>query len=156
MRASTYLSVFLSGLVLSRAAAIEKRNTLLNDFLTYLLDNLPDIDEALTDATSIITDLDDLLADLTGADTTENELTDLASGSSCAEYTVIFARGTAEPGNVGVLVGPPLFWALEDIVGTDGLTIQGVNDYPASVKGYVEGGSPEGSSDMYDSSAITI
>lgn len=147
MRATTYLSLFLSGLALQKAAGslLTKRETLLNEFLAYLVEYLPDVDETLTDATSVITDLDDVLADLLDATTTENELVD---GSSCAEYTLIFARGTAEPGNMGVLVGPPLVWALQDIVGDSGLTIQGVNDYSASVEGYLEGGDPDGSANL--------
>ena len=76
---------------------------------------------------------------------TENDLT---NGSGCKAITVIFARGTTEPGNVGILVGPPFFDALRSSVGTSALTIQGVNDYSASVDGYLEGGDPAGSAEM--------
>jgi hypothetical protein len=150
MRQST-LSLILSfstSAALARATPLplEQRNTVLNEFLSDLLEYLPDINTTINDATSIITDLDDVLADLTGAKTTENQLT---SGGSCAKYTLIWARGTSEPGNMGVLVGPPLVWALQDVVGTSGLTIQGVNDYSASVDGYLEGGDPSGSANMF-------
>jgi hypothetical protein len=139
--ALTYSSLAVLGLGLPLAL----RNTLLNEFLTALLQHLPDISEDLTDGTTLITDLDTVLGAITGATTTYN---DLDSGS-CAEYTLIFARGTAEPGNFGVLVGPPFVWALQDVVGTDGLTIQGVNDYSASVAGYLAGGDADGSTNMY-------
>lgn len=119
-----------------------KRQTTLNEFLSILLDHLPAINETITQASEVITDLDSVLAKLAGFQTTYNGL----SSGSCAEYTVIFARGTSEPGNVGVLVGPPLFLALQDL--TSDLTIQGVNDYAATVEGYLEGGDPSGSSEM--------
>ena len=49
---------------------------------------------------------------------------------------------------VGVLVGPPLFDALDDKFGSSALTIQGVNNYAASVQGYLAGGDLNGSADM--------
>lgn len=129
MRPSSYLSLLLlslsSSLALTHAIPLplEQRNTVLNEFLTALLNHLPNINVAINDATSIITNLDNLLAKLIGATTTQNQF---RSGGPCAEYTLIWARGTSEPGNMGVLVGPPLVWALQDVVGTSGLTIQGL------------------------------
>lgn len=122
--------------------SLHTRETPLNAFLTILLDNLPDISGAISDVVGILTDFEELLADLTGDQITYNELS-----SSCAEYTVIFARGTSEPGNVGILVGPPFFDALASLVGSSNLVIQGVNDYSASVAGYIEGGDPVGSAE---------
>jgi cutinase len=49
----------------------------------------------------------------------------------CTDMTVIFARGTGEPGNTGVISGPPMFKALRQKLGTDRVTVQGV-DYAAS------------------------
>ncbi|KUJ23206.1 carbohydrate esterase family 5 protein, partial [Mollisia scopiformis] len=121
-----------------------ERNTPLNEFLTILLDNIPDISGDISDVVGVLTDFEALLADLTGEQTTYNEL----GSSACAEYTVIFARGTTEPGNVGILVGPPFFEALESAVGSGNLVIQGVNDYSASIAGYIEGGDPTGSAEM--------
>lgn len=80
---------------------VAKRGAALNAFLNYLLSYLPAINTTITDATSIITGLDSILADLTGAQETYNEL-----GGACREYTVIFARGTAEPGNVSTQISP--------------------------------------------------
>jgi len=120
-----------------------KRETALNAFLALLLDVLPDVDSTINDVVGVLTDFEDVLADLTGEQTTYNEL-----GGTCTEYTVIFARGTTEPGNVGILVGPPFFDALRSAVGSSALTIQGVNDYSASIEGYLEGGDPSGSAEM--------
>ncbi|OJJ50761.1 hypothetical protein ASPZODRAFT_255140 [Penicilliopsis zonata CBS 506.65] len=122
---------------------IVQRETALNEFLAILLEYLPDIDGDITDVTDTIADFEELLADLLDITTTYNEL-----GQTCTDYTIIFARGTSEPGNVGVLVGPPLFIALEDLIGSSALTIQGVNDYAASVEGYLEGGSAVASAEM--------
>lgn len=74
---------------------------------------------------------------------TENELVD----GECADVTVIFARGTLESGNVGSLAGPPMFDALDALLGISNIVYQGV-DYAASVEGYLEGGDPEGASTM--------
>lgn len=143
MRQFTYLAL-LSGITLARSTLISKRETPLNEFLAYLLQNAPALNDTINDAVQVITDLTATLADLVGETTTENQL----GSGPCAEYTLIFARGTSEPGNMGALVGPPLVWALQDDVGTDGLTIQGVNEYAASVEGYLEGGDPSGSANM--------
>ncbi|KAB5585776.1 cutinase [Coniochaeta sp. 2T2.1] len=66
---------------------------------------------------------------------------------SCKEYTVIFARGTTEPGNVGSVAGPPFFRALASRVGDGNLAVQGV-EYPANVVGFVAGGDRAGSQTM--------
>ena len=120
-----------------------ERETSLNAFLTILLNHLPAVDGTISVVDGIITDFEKLVADLTGDQDTYNEL-----GQACTEYTVIFARGTTEPGNVGILVGPPFFAALESLVGSSALTIQGVNDYSASIDAYLEGGDPIGSAEM--------
>ncbi|KAL2040195.1 hypothetical protein N7G274_007098 [Stereocaulon virgatum] len=63
--------------------------------------------------------------------------------SECKPVTVIFARGTVELGNVGALVGPPFFNALDQAIGADNVAVQGV-PYPASIIGYLEGGDKGG------------
>ncbi|KAA6407502.1 MAG: carbohydrate esterase family 5 [Lasallia pustulata] len=73
--------------------------------------------------------------------TTMNEL------GECAPITVIFARGTVEPGNVGDLAGPPFFNALDVLYGDSNVAVQGV-DYPATVAGYLEGGDPGGAATL--------
>ena len=72
---------------------------------------------------------------------TENQLTD---GTPCRAVTVLFARGTTEPGNVGTLAGPPFFQALAGDIGASNLAVQGVN-YGATIAGFLEGGDPAGS-----------
>ncbi|CZS92183.1 uncharacterized protein RAG0_02662 [Rhynchosporium agropyri] len=66
----------------------------------------------------------------------------------CPKMSVVFARGTGEPGNVGILTGPPFFAALgEYINGTNQLAIQGV-DYEAQPAGFFAGGSMNGAIKM--------
>lgn len=48
--------------------------------------------------------------------------------------TFIFARGTGEMGNMGTVVGPPTASAMQEILGANGVSVQGV-DYPASAAG---------------------
>ena len=59
---------------------------------------------------------------------TANDVTDKAP---CTPLTVIFARGTGEPGNIGSIVGPPLLQALQSKLGASSVAFQGV-PYAAS------------------------
>ncbi|KAI9054794.1 hypothetical protein LZ554_001941 [Drepanopeziza brunnea f. sp. 'monogermtubi'] len=66
----------------------------------------------------------------------------------CPAMSVIFARGTNEPGNVGFLTGPPFFAAIGEYMnGTNQLAIQGV-DYEAQPAGFFAGGSQKGAAKM--------
>ncbi|EDN96954.1 hypothetical protein SS1G_01882 [Sclerotinia sclerotiorum 1980 UF-70] len=77
---------------------------------------------------------------------TQNDVLD--SNGSCATMTVLFARGTGEVGNVGLLTGPPFFTALAAYMNQTGsMAIQGV-DYAASVSGFLSGGDPAGAKTM--------
>lgn len=69
-------------------------------------------------------------------DTTANELTD--EGSACRAVTLIYARGTTHPGNIGAAddVGPLMMNALSALVGPENLAVQGV-DYDADVVGFL-------------------
>ncbi len=98
----------------------------------------------ITSVSDLIIAADDALAFAFGIKTTENGLSE-----PCQPVTVIFARGTSEPGNVGVLVGPPFFDALKSKIGGTKVVMQGV-PYPASVEGFLKGGDPAGSQTMYD------
>lgn len=126
-------------------AAISARWTV-NEVLAYIADLFP-VNMILADVTDVITDADEVLATLLGWDTSEDDLT---KGSSCADVLIVFARGTAEPGDVGALVGPPFFEAAESQLKAVGksLAVQGVDDYDASVEGFLEGGDPDGSQRM--------
>ena len=76
-----------------------------------------------------------------GTSDTENNLVD---GTPCQPLTLIYARGTTEPGNVGKSLGPTYFTALVAATNSTKLAVQGV-DYPASIFGFLEGGDPHGS-----------
>ena len=65
---------------------------------------------------------------------------DVIDAMPCKTVTLLFARGTAETGNIGQLVGPPLVVALEKEFGKGNIAVQGVNDYPAIVPDYCFGG----------------
>jgi cutinase len=67
----------------------------------------------------------------------------LEKRQSCADVTVIFARGTGEEAPIGTIVGPPFESALQSALRGMTLSFQGVN-YPASVAGFEEGGDPQG------------
>jgi hypothetical protein len=144
MRFSAYT---LSGLLSLAAAApvpeLKERNTPLNVFITDLLKYLPDVDASISSLVGILTDFESALVSITGDQDTYNGL-----GGACTDYTLVFARGTTEPGNVGILVGPPLITAITDITGASALTVQGVNNYGATVDGYLAGGDAAGSTEM--------
>lgn len=59
-----------------------------------------------------------------------NIRSDVERKAACKAYTVIFARGTTEFGNVGDIAGPPFFNTLDYAIGT--VAVQGV-EYPADV-----------------------
>lgn len=122
---------------------LHKRETALNAFLTVLLEYLPAVDGTIESVTGILTVFEQLLSTLTGEQDTYNDLS-----GACKEYTVIFARGTTEPGNVGILVGPPFFDALRDKLGSANVAVQGVNNYNADINGYLAGGDAGGSKSM--------
>lgn len=66
---------------------------------------------------------------------------------SCADVTVIFARGTLETAPIGSVVGPPFRTALQSALGSKSLNFIGV-DYSASIAGFFEGGDPQGATTM--------
>ncbi|KAJ4423176.1 hypothetical protein N0V82_002170 [Gnomoniopsis sp. IMI 355080] len=127
--------------------------------------------EAISDATSLITtfvsavqqlenatnenDLVDLLGvDLNGeaeddaASVTNNTVGAVGANATCPGMAVLFARGTAEIGNVGLFAGPPFFTALRNYInGSTTLAVQGI-PYPASIPGFLAGGSVFGSGVM--------
>lgn len=102
---------------------------------------VPIIGESVTAISGVLTAFEATLATALNVDTTEN------AGSGCTAMTVIFARGTTEPGNVGLVTGPPFFDALSSMIGANSLSVQGV-DYSASIEGFLEGGDPAGSQTM--------
>ncbi|CAN8097928.1 unnamed protein product [Discula destructiva] len=92
----------------------------------------------------------DLQGDTNDDDTsvTTSTIGAVGANATCPGMAVLFARGTGEPGNVGLFTGPSFFTALRNYVnGSTTLAIQGI-PYPASIAGFLVGGSPFGSSLM--------
>jgi len=75
---------------------------------------------------------------------TEN---DIVNGV-CKGFTLLFARGTLEDGNIGGIVGPPFVAALTAKLGAANVAVQGVNNYAADIPGFLAGGSATGSANM--------
>lgn len=115
----------------------------LNPLLAGLV-NLPFIGQSVNTISTGLTTLETGLAAATGTDITQDGL---SAGGKCAAMTVIFARGTTEPGNVGLVAGPPFFDALSQMMGAGQVTVQGV-DYGASIEGFLVGGDKAGSQTM--------
>lgn len=116
----------------------------INDILAWITSLFP-VNVTIEVAGSIIEAAGSALAVALGYMTTYEQL----SNGQCGDVTLIFARGTDEPGNVGALVGPEFYAALEAAVGTGtSVVFQGVDDYDATVTEYLEGGSTTGAADM--------
>lgn len=115
----------------------------INDILAWITSLFP-VDIALDVASAVIEAADQTLAILLGYSTTHNDL----SNGKCGDVTLIFARGTDEPGNVGALVGPEFYSALQSALGSTSVIFQGVDDYDATVTEYLEGGSTTAASNM--------
>lgn len=122
------------------AAPILSRN--INTFLAEIALLFP-FSGLITDISGLLIAAEQTLAFLFGIQTTQNGLS-----GSCGAVTVIYARGTTEPGNVGVLVGPPFFDALKSRIDAGNVVVQGVN-YPASIEGFLVGGDSGGARTMY-------
>ncbi|KAL7934097.1 putative cutinase [Trichoderma chlorosporum] len=101
----------------------------INEWLSELADIMP-IGDTVSAACDLIGDAEDVAANLFDISNTENE--------PCGDVTVLFARGTCDPGNVGVLVGPWFFNSLDNALTTQTVGVIGV-PYPASVDGFLTG-----------------
>lgn len=111
--------------------------------LLLSLTQIPCLGAAVQDITKLLTLSLATVATLTGTQTTQNGL----SSGTCAAMTVIFARGTCEPGNIGLVVGPIFLSSLKSSMGSASVVMQGV-DYPADVPGFLAGGDQAGSQKM--------
>lgn len=120
----------------------------LNEFLR-IISTLPESAAALDAVGLVLTPLQQALADATGTDTTEN---DLEQNTPCADLTVIFARGTTEPGNIGLVTGPPFLKALREQLGSRTHSFQGI-EYPATFAGFNANGT-NGIPSMYVSDFV--
>ncbi|KAG8409559.1 hypothetical protein J3459_017385 [Metarhizium acridum] len=109
--------------------AIEKRDFNLNAFLAAIVEIFP-VNVPVNGICTALGIGETALAAAFGLKVNANR-------RGCADVTVVFARGTCDPGNVGTLVGPPFFGALEAAIGSSkSVAIQGV-EYPATVDGYL-------------------
>ncbi|KAK1755853.1 cutinase-domain-containing protein [Echria macrotheca] len=115
----------------------------LNTLLSWIAQLFP-VNVVVQEAGALTTAAETVVAFDFGIETTR----DIVSGGPCANVTILFARGTSEVGNVGVLVGPVFFDAVADrlVLGST-LSVQGV-DYDADIPGFLEGGDPRGSRQM--------
>ena len=73
---------------------------------------------------------------------------------NCTDVTVFFARGTNEPGTLGIIVGPGLEDDLQTALGPKSLTFTGIR-YPADIAGFLAGGDAEGAQRMLNSVSST-
>ncbi|KAK7737362.1 hypothetical protein SLS53_006666 [Cytospora paraplurivora] len=148
MKPMTFLLALALGAFSSSTPALplpaQVPRSAINDLLALISELFP-VNVALDAAQDIISAADQVLADLEGFETTREDL----NNGVCGDVLVIFARGTDEPGNVGALVGPELFQALDDALGSEHtLAVQGVDNYGATVKEFLVGGDAEGSQEM--------
>jgi hypothetical protein len=85
-----------------------------------------------------------LLPTLTMAALTSISQNDVVGGGGCKAMTVLFARGTTEPGNMGAVAGPPFVSAIGAMMaGAGGVAVQGI-EYPADIPGFLAGGDKAG------------
>ena len=123
------------------STSVKRQSDPVNQLLAKLVALFP-INVAVEELSDGLTLAQQGLATVAGISTSEN------AGTGCADMTIIFARGTAEPGNVGIATGPWFFNAVKKKLGSDAsLAVRGV-DYPASVEGFLVGGDPQGTQTM--------
>lgn len=123
-----------------------RQNNPLNGLLG-LVTSLPGADVLVDGAAQVLTGLQgDVVAPLLNVGP-ENQ-TDITANKPCADMTLIFARGTTEPGNMGTLVGPQLVDEIKKAMPAGRtLNVQGV-DYGATIQGYLGGGGADGTASM--------
>lgn len=129
---------------------VRRANTNVNQLIAAFLKIFPLLNIAVTEIGEGITDIQQDLADSFDIDTVEDDLSSGSALTSCADVTLLFARGTLEPGTLGTLVGPPFVQALEQQLGRLGktLAVEGTTNYAATIGGYLTGGDRFGSAQM--------
>ncbi|KAH6671944.1 hypothetical protein B0J14DRAFT_701920 [Halenospora varia] len=100
---------------------------------------LPGLGQDIATISPSLTNVELSILARSNVQTTQNGL----STGACTAVTVVFARGTTEPRNVGGLAGPTFFAALTNVFGTGVVLVQGVG-YQASVAGFLAGGDATG------------
>ncbi|KAM4065369.1 cutinase domain-containing protein [Hirsutella rhossiliensis] len=104
----------------------------LNVLLTGLL-RVPALGALARDVCGVITLAQALVGEAAGVSSVRDD-------AGCADVTVLFARGTCDPGNVGVTNAPTFFDSLAALLRRDGRSL-GVRGfaYPASVEDFLAG-----------------
>lgn len=73
---------------------------------------------------------------------------DVVNGGACKAMTILFARGTTEGGNMGIVAGPLFVSAVGQMMGgAANIAVQGI-EYPADIPGFLAGGDKGGSTLM--------
>ncbi|RCI12719.1 hypothetical protein L249_0858 [Ophiocordyceps polyrhachis-furcata BCC 54312] len=101
--------------------------TLINKLADFFLD-LPQFDYPVAGVCALGASRQQQMADASHIQTTRSD--------SCGDVTVIFARGSCEPGNVGISAGPPFFEALQATLPGRRVAINGLK-YPADFKEFL-------------------
>jgi cutinase len=122
--------------------------TVKNDFPIFPITDLIDSDLTVKEYADKLASSSSTLAKRQYNGDTFNQLTD---GSACRDVSLIFARGTTSPGNVGEAgsEGPTFFNAVASRIGASRLAVQGVN-YSASVLGFLAGGDAAGETTTFN------
>ena len=141
MRLLALLPIAFAGCALAAPAPkpeeLDPRNwPSVTSFLSKLVALFP-ADMLVQDACGLITGGENVLGTIFDIPSTQND--------ACGDVTVLFARGTCDSGNVGVLTGPWFFKALGSALKATGrsLGVQGL-EYAASVDGYLTGNEVSG------------
>lgn len=130
------------GLPTDKTALTSRQSNPLNPFLSVIT-NLPPTNLLVDGAAGALTNLEGLLVPVVGG----TNQSDIETGKPCAQMTVIFARGTTEPGNMGVFAGPQLIQAVKNAMPGASINVQGVQ-YGATIQGYLAGGGTDGTTSM--------
>ncbi|KAM3460848.1 hypothetical protein MY5147_006346 [Beauveria neobassiana] len=111
-----------------RYSDLEQRGADANKIVGWILNRFPG-EMTVNAACSFIKTSELLLGTIFGIPSDFNN-------SGCKDVLIVFARGTCDPGNSGILVAPPFIDAVRKAIGDKSLGVQGVA-YPASVDGYL-------------------
>lgn len=144
MKISTFIPIFTASTVLAIPASKHASHLDVEKFVARISEMFPG-NMTVSDSTpGLVQSWKNLSAEF-HLNTEENAV---ATGRKCSDITVVFARGTTEASNVGVLVGPPFLDALRQCAGRRvSVAMQGV-EYAANMTGYAMGGDPDGSQRM--------
>ncbi|KOS17221.1 Cutinase [Escovopsis weberi] len=138
MRAFSLLAAALAGQALAvplEAESFEKRNwPAIDTFLAEIASLFP-ASFLINSGCDLISFGENAAADIFGIPDTRND--------PCGDVTMIFARGTCDAGNIGVLVAPFVARSIQENLGRRTLAVKGLT-YPASVVDYLTGSKPNG------------